>query len=309
MKRIVITGPNGFLGRQAIPFLIDRGYEIHALDKTIPDNNLPGHAPDRVIFHKCDLLDNQPVEKLMKEICPEHLLHFAWYVVPGKFWHAIENLQWVAASLRLFQNFIINGGKRIVFAGTCAEYDWGYSDLSEKTTPLNPSTFYGVAKNELRSIVEKTAEQFGVSMAWGRIFFLYGPHEQRGRLVPDIINNLLQGKPARSTLGRQLRDFMHVRDVARAFVDVLESDWTGAVNIASGDTVTIAEVVRKLGEITGRSDLLKIGVIPASPSDPECLSADVHILKDVIGYKPEYDLTGGLENTVDWWKKLQPLAD
>lgn len=304
MKRIAITGPTGFLGMHVIPFLIDRGYEIHALD-----TRLPNHAPGGVIFHKCNLLDTRSVEKLMKEIQPEYLLHFAWYVVPGKFWHAIENLQWVAASLNLFENFIINGGKRIVFAGTCAEYDWEYKELSEKSTPLNPSTFYGIAKNELRSIVEKTAKQFDVSMAWGRIFFLYGPNEQRGRLVPDIINNLLQGNPAPSSHGNQLRDFMHVKDVARAFVDVLESKWTGAVNIASGNTVALADVVRKIGDITGRTDLLRIGEIPASPNDPECLSADVHILQDVIGFKPEYDLTGGLENTVDWWKKSQPSAD
>ncbi len=74
MKRIVLTGPTGFLGRHSIPFLIDKGYEIHALDMRLPD-----HAPEGVVFHQCNLLDTQSVERLMKEIQPEYEYSLNWY--------------------------------------------------------------------------------------------------------------------------------------------------------------------------------------------------------------------------------------
>lgn len=302
MKRIVITGPSGFLGRNTLPQLVKRGYEVHALDRSSLEDSVDPYLHKHITFHQVDLLDDSATGSLMKAIQPQYLMHYAWYVTPGLFWHAIENLHWVAASLRLFDHFRINGGRRAVFAGTCAEYDWDFDPLSEATTPLTPGTLYGVAKNEMRIIMEKAAEQSDLSIAWGRIFFLYGPHEQKGRLVPDIINNLLNEQPAKCSHGRQLRDFMHAADVARAFIEVMESEWTGAVNIASGKTVSIADVVNTIGEITGRSDLLRIGAIPASPSDPASLAADTNILNKTIGFQPEFNLSEGLANTIEWWQ-------
>ena len=84
----------------------------------------------------------------------------------------------------------------------------------EQRTPLRPATLYGAAKHALHTVAARYAEQAGFELAWGRIFFVYGPGEPDGRLVPSVGRALLAGEPVPTTRGDQVRDFMHVEDVA-----------------------------------------------------------------------------------------------
>ncbi len=95
---------------------------------------------------------------------------------------------------------------------------------------------------------------------------------------------------------------MHVQDVADAFVSLLESDVTGPVNIGSGQPVTLREVIYQIAHGIGRSDLVRLGALPMSPSDPPLLCADVRRLSSEVGWAPAYDLDHGLGDTVRWWR-------
>jgi len=297
MKRVLVTGASGFIGRHSLRFLVERGYEVHAVARGAEQST------DGITAHECDLLDDRAAGALIRRLRPSHLLHFAWYAVPGKFWTAPENLDWTAASLRLLRDFAEAGGRRAVLAGSCAEYDWSHSVLSETTTPLAPRTLYGTSKNQMRSAVEQAAPALGLSWAWGRIFWLYGPHEAPGRLVSDVIGGLLAGRRVAVSEGRQQRDFMHVEDVARAFVDLVDGDHVGAINIASGEPVAVRDLLNRLGKLTGRESLIDFGARPAPPDDPPSLAADIALLRQKIGFKPNYDLDQGLAQTVDWRRR------
>jgi len=142
-----------------------------------------------------------------------------------------------------------------------------------------------------------------LSAAWGRIFFLYGPHENPSRLVASVINHMLDGIPAKSTHGEQIRDFLYVEDVASAFVNLLDCKVSGAVNIASGEPVKIKKVIHEIAEIIGRPDLVSLGSVSAPENDPLLLLADTTRLKDEVNWKPANNLSDGLQKTVDWWRK------
>jgi len=186
-------------------------------------------------------------------------------------------------------------------AGSCAEYDWhGQTELDELRTPLNPRTLYGQSKHALHLILERASAQTTVSLAWGRVFFLYGPHEAPGRLVSGTVAALLSGDTAQCTEGSQQRDYMHVSDAARAFVSVLDSDYTGPVNIASGTCLPIRTIVSTLATLMGREHLVAFGAKPRS-DEALRLAAVVDILSRRIGFSPTYDLKKGLAQTVDWW--------
>jgi nucleoside-diphosphate-sugar epimerase len=131
---VLVTGATGFVGRQALAPLAARGYEVHAVGR-----------------REVDLLDPDATTRLVEELRPTHLLHFAWYAEPGAFWQSPENERWLAAGVHLLEAFAASGGTRAAVAGTCAEYDWsGSGILSEQSTPLAPRTAYGEAKNALR---------------------------------------------------------------------------------------------------------------------------------------------------------------
>jgi nucleoside-diphosphate-sugar epimerase len=246
-----------------------------------------------------DLLDPEAVTRLVRDVRPTHLLHLAWYAEPGAFWESPENARWLDASTRLLEAFAASGGTRAVVAGTCAEYDWsGDGALSEASTPLAPRTAYGEAKNALRV----AAERLPVSLGWGRVFFLYGPHEDPRRLVASVARSLVAGEPARTTHGRQVRDFLHVADVADAFGALLDSGVEGAVNIGSGEGVALVDVVERLAALAGRPDLVELGVLEASQGEPPRLVADVARLRDEVGWRPARALDDGLRETVEWWR-------
>jgi nucleoside-diphosphate-sugar epimerase len=300
MKKVFLTGAAGFIGRHTIPFLLDKGYEIHAVFDDVHPDSIKN---DKLIWHQCNLLDAGQQEKIIASIKPTHLLHFAWYTVHRKYWTATENLNWVQASLDLFKNFAENNGKRAVSAGTCAEYDWSHGFCSEKNTPLKPATLYGACKNGLQEILTQYTRNSGVSFVWGRIFFLYGPYENSERLIPYVINSLLKNQIAQCSHGNQIRDFLHVEDVASAFTDLLESNVTEAVNIASGIQIKIKDLVYKIAQKLDKTSYIKLGEVPASENEPAVLYADVSRLKDEVGWKPKYDIDSGLEQTIEWWKK------
>lgn len=300
MKRVLLTGASGFIGRHTIPLLTELGYEVHAV--FYPDKSGLNEGKE-VFLHQCNLLDVEEQKQLLIQIKPTHLLHFAWYAIPGKYWTSIENIRWVQASINLLIDFIENGGTRAVFAGSCAEYDWNYGYCSEEITPTRPQSLYGTCKNSLQEILSQFSKQTGISSAWGRIFFLYGPSEAKSRLVPSVIISLLQDQPVHCTHGDQIRDFLHVEDVASAFVNLLESDVEGPVNIASGQPVVLKTIIYTIANLLGKKHLVELGVLPPPEDEPPFLVADVRRITQQVGWKHKISLEAGLKSTVEWWRE------
>ena len=119
METVLLTGASGFIGRHAVPQLLDAGYRVIALYYPEP---LPLQHPN-LVWERFDIFEYGLFPSLLQRYRPQHLLHLAWYAVPGEYVTSLENLRWVQASLELFRVFIAAGGERIVSAGTCFEYD------------------------------------------------------------------------------------------------------------------------------------------------------------------------------------------
>lgn len=296
MSRTLLTGASGFIGRLALDHLVAAGHEVHAVARTV--------GPERagVTWHRADLVSAGTATALVERIRPKYLIHLAWTTTPGQYWTSPKNVAWSAATLELHAAFAEAGGDRAVYAGTCAEYDWSGPELDEARTGLAPKTLYGIAKATTGTLLMAAQEHGGPSVSWGRIFYLYGPGEGPGRLVSDVVTALLAGRPIDCTEGRQERDFMHVEDVARSFVAILQSDVAGAINIASGQCRPVRDVIEEIGRQTGRLELLRFGTRPSLPNDPSRLAGAVSRLRDEVGFIPRYDLSSGIADTIAWWR-------
>lgn len=290
--KVLLTGASGFIGSYALAALVEQGHEVHTVSRE------QRALPDGAIAHQVDLLHSDAAETLMQEVQATHLLHLAWYAVPGSFWSAPENERWIDASLRLLRAFGEAGGVRAVLAGTCAEYAWGEQVLREQDTPLEPATLYGACKHATHIVAEAVAGQLGVSLAWGRVFFVYGPGEDRARLVHSVARGLLAGEQVPTTDGHQRRDFMHVRDVASAFVALLNGGVSGSVNIASGKGIAVRDLVTLIAEQTGGIERVRFGELASRADDPANIVGDVSRLDTEIGFTPAIDLRAGIVETV-----------
>lgn len=289
--RVLVTGGSGFVGTAVLPLLLERGYAVHAVGRCDP--GLPG-----LVVHRADLLDTLQRRAAVAEVRPTHLLHLAWYAEPGLYWRSERNLDWVSASLDLVRCAAEAGASRVVVAGTCAEYEWGPERLAESATPCRPATLYGAAKDGLRRILEAYAAGAGLSLAWARLFYLYGPGEQPGRLVGDAIRNLLAGKRMPASTGLQRRDFLHVEDAAAALVALLSSPLSGPVNIGSGRAVAVRDILDRIGALTGRADLVGFGELAMPRDEPPVVEAQIARLRDELGFTPRIDLDAGLADMV-----------
>jgi nucleoside-diphosphate-sugar epimerase len=301
MKQVLLTGASGFIGRHAILPLVERGFEVHCVyRRTRPDRTSDAK---NVTWHKADLLDRTDVKKIFDSVSSTYLLHLAWDVTPGTYLESINNFDWLGSSLHLLHEFAESGGTKAVCAGTCFEYDLRYGYCTENLTPTVPSTYYGSCKHHLLSIGEKYADKKDFDFAWGRIFFPYGPYEYPTRLVPSVIQSILKCEKAQCTHGNQIRDFLHVSDVADAFVSLLDSEVNGIVNIGSGKPVSIKELVIQIARHLGKEDDIRLGALPARVNEPPFIVADNRRLVQEVGWRQNYDLDRGIEKTIDWWTR------
>lgn len=295
MKKILITGADGFIGRQTLAGFKALGYEVHG-------TTMVDRPQDEYYWHKVNLLDEADINQVFGEVKPTHFLHLAWDVTPGKYRDNIDNFTWVQYSLAMLRAFARNGGQRVVTAGTCMQYEFVEQECNELASPRLPATNYGKSKQLLEDLFAAYAQAAGLSYACGYVFFLYGAGEKPGRLVSDVILALLQGREAKCSHGRQLRDFMYVSDVGEAFVQLTDGGFEGGVNIADGRPVTLAEIVQTAAEIIGRPELVRLGALPAG-KEPLQFTANTKRLNEEVGFTPKNTLRQGLEKSVAWFKQ------
>lgn len=292
--KILLTGAAGFIGSHIARRLVHEGHEVHAPVRPQTDLWRIADIKPSLHFIRGDLLDPSfGLPSSVFDLC----LHLAWYVEPGKYLHSPLNTDWVAASLRLARHLTDAGCRRFVAAGTCFEY--ATSDPPQReSTPTAPSTIYVQSKLELFHALPST----GIDFAWVRFFYQYGPYEDERRLMPVVINLVRRGQEAKLVPGDRIRDYLHIEDVASAVCAVAQSKLTGAVNIGSGAPVTVRDIALKIGQLLDRVDLIKLGALPYSPTEPMHLLADNTKLREGTGWNPRYNLESGLRQTVDWWK-------
>jgi nucleoside-diphosphate-sugar epimerase len=300
MTTIFLTGASGFVGSRLARLLKDRGHDVHCLVRRGDPAERLASDVERIEGELGELPAWQSeIDRVKPEVC----IHLAWTAEPGKYLAAPENVDFVHASAKLAFHLAERGCRRFVGIGTCFEYDVDAGYLSEQT-PLRPRHMYSAAKVSLHLLLEQIAALTGMSVAWARLFYLYGPGEDPRRLVASLIRGLLRGEPVAVSPGAQVRDFLHVDDVAAALANVAEGELTGPVNIGSGVPVTVAELSRTVGRLVGKAELVRLGARPYAPNDPMFVCADPRRLMGT-GWSPKWALEAGLEDTIAWWREQE----
>ncbi len=298
--QVFITGATGFIGSQVARIAVSEGHTVFATIRPGSHTERIDDILDSLHSVPCDLLAVEELNAHLERIRPDLFIHLAWYAVPGKYPAALENLDVLSASLQLVKQ-LARLGTRFVQVGSCFEYDLSQGYLSE-TSPTKPRSLYAASKLAFDLALEQLAAVTGMSIASPRLFYQYGPFEDERRLVPAVIRALLKNQHARTTKGEQVRDFLHVEDVAEALWAVARSSLCGPVNIGSGTPVTVREIVNAIAVILDRQELVELGAISYSASDPMFVCANNRRLVENTAWSPQYDLESGLKDTIAWWQ-------
>lgn len=281
--KVLLTGATGFIGRHVLKQLADAEIDFIVAGRMRP----AAYVGD---FVEADLLQAAISKDIIQRAGVSHLIHLAWYAEYGAYWKSPLNLRWVDATVQLTEAFCLAGGKQIVLAGTCAEYDWSYGYCNEANTPLNPASLYGTAKDVTRRLVTAICAEHQVTCSWGRVFLPYGPGEDSRRLIPALMN-VFDGK--RDPFGvnaSPFRDFLHVEDVAAGFLTLLQEGSTGAFNICSGQPVQITEVVKLLATSRNVDPQVVLSLIADRPGEPALLIGDNQKIMQ-LGWRQKHNIS------------------
>lgn len=303
MKKVIVTGASGFIGKHALSFLINKGYEVHGIYYSKIIDNIPN-----IIWHKANLLDPSETQALFDEIKPSHLLHLAWDVSQG-FRDSSSNFDWLDASIHILKVFEQNNGKRVVVAGTCFQYEFVDGVYSESKTPKNPFYTYGICKQKLNEFFNEYLKNTNLCGAWGYVFYPYGIGDSPNKLIPQAVQTLLNGAEFKLSSGDQIKDYIYIKDVAEAFVEILDSEIEGGINIGSGEGITVKDITLKLAKLLGKENLVKIGAVLSYSNEPKEIIADISKMKDILHWEPKYRIEQGLAETVKFYTELYKVKD
>lgn len=278
---VLVTGGGGFIGRSVVRQLRERG-------------EAPVVLPHR--WHGFTELESLlPAEDI------DGCLHLGWYADPRDYLvNVAENRRSLEDSLDLVEILGARGCTRLVVAGTSAEYAASDQVLSEDS-PVAPWSVYGAAKASLHQLMRSSLTPSGMIVSWVRIFNVTGPGEHPSRLLPHVARSVLAGREVPLSAGTQIRDFLHVDDVAAGLLTALDATLPGTYNVASGRGVPLSQVLTELALALGDPALLKFGERERGPHDPDSVVGSNAALCG-LGWRPRLDLTQTLASVADHWR-------
>ena len=288
-KKLFVTGATGLIGKELWEPLARAGFEVYAL---AIEDDLP-QVP-HIHWLKGNLFDPAAMARLMEQIKPEYLLNMAW-ATTGNYQTSNINFDFLCAGIQLLKAFAANRGKRVVFAGTCLEYAPQNRPIAE-TDLLAPQVPYSVCKQLLFQATQSFCAQNKVSFACGRIFYVYGKGEAPTRLTASIIHSLQENKTVSINYSQLTKDYMYTKDIARAFVALLDSAVEGAVNICTGRGISLAQYATEIAKRLGKEHLLDLKSLPTT--QPLQIVGDNTRLTKEVGYTPKYTLEQALEEII-----------
>ena len=289
-KKVLVTGATGLIGKELIEPLKSLGFDIYAItiDKNNPNNG--------VKWIKGSLFDDNFIKDTMSEIKPEFLLNMAW-ATTGDYLKSDINYKFLNAGVNLIQSFKENGGKRVVYAGTCFEYKFKDTPLKESDELDTEKTVYTFCKNKLRDVVEFYCNKNNISFAYGRIFYVYGKNEDKTRLTGMIIDKLSKDEEVVIKSGSLIKDYMYSKDIALAFTKLLDSNVVGSVNICTGNQITIKQYSLTIAKLMKKEHLVKFFDEPSN--QPPIIVGDNSRLINEVCFNPQYDVESAISEILN----------
>lgn len=305
MRKVVITGATGAVGRALIKIYIEAGYEVLAVVHRTSERVAELKKIEKCQALYLDLSEyDQAMEEMMKQGIAldgyELFFHLAWMAPFGEGRNNLElQLENVKASLAAVRFAKELGCTTFVGAGSQAEYGRVTGKLSPDT-PTYPETGYGIAKLCAGHMTRLACEQAGIKHIWTRILSVYGPHDGAQSLISVAIDDMINNRNTLFTACDQIWDYIYSEDAARAMLLAAQKGNHGDVYvIGSGEAHPLKEYIQKIAEITNYKKVIGFGKRPYNDKQVMHLQADESVLKE-LGFKPQVSFEEGIRKTICW---------
>ncbi len=280
--KILLTGSSGFLGRRLLEMLsknkkiktlcLTRSYQKETKKKNIN-------------YLKCDLKN---INKVKNKICnfkPEILIHLAWDNIPN---FSLSNSKQNENNSKRLINFVLDNTKidNIIVSGSCFEI-----------YPPNKSYrhFVSAKKNVLDYIKSKKIKK-NFRYQWLRIFYVYGPGQRNGSLIPHLISSINKNSKLRIKTPKKKHDFIYIDDVCKFIINCLSIKiGSNIFELGSGKSTSILKIIKKIEKIKNKKILL---FKPLKDSKNKIQKANLKLAKKKFNWKPKFSIDKGLNKTL-----------
>ena len=304
MKKAIVTGANGFIGRFMVRELVKQNVEVIAV---VRENSQIAESIKAlpVRFVACELAHIANLPDLIPNHDIDAIFHMAWQGVSNEDAKSAKiQLDNVRATLELVDAAHTMSVPAFVGAGSIHEAE-ALEELKAGKSILNPGYMYKSAKLAAHMMGKARAGGYGIRFFWPLIN-TYGEEETSSRLINTVIRNIYQGKSPALSSGEQIYDFVHVSDVAHAMYLIAEAGADGAnYVIGSGEARPLKDYLSVVGEIAnelcgGPNIPLGLGERKANVVNLPKEVFDISRLTADTGFKPQVAFREGIERTARW---------
>lgn len=315
--KIIVTGINGFVAQHFLQFLItqQQSFTILGLGRSDAYFDKEKFAPLNIEYIKVDLLNREHVGEILKNFKPQYLVHLASFSSVGHSWkHPNESF---VNNTNIFLNLVDqlrlnNIPCRVLSVGSSEEYgnvDPSVLPLTEKSN-LAPISPYAVARVSQEMISKIYADGYGMDIVMTRSFNHIGPGQKNVFVVSSFAKQLVQIANKTITDNRVVtgdlsivRDFVDVRDVVKAYYELLLQGVKGEVyNICSGKGIALQAIMGKMCSLLDLEIILEKDPALIRPNDNKIIIGSAEKLNKLTGWTPSYHINQSLSDIIDWWK-------
>lgn len=304
-RKAIVTGGSGFIGANLVNKLLEKKFQVHIITRENGDLWRLNDIKNKITVHQGILNDCVSLKKLFKKNSPFTIFHLAAYG-SYPFQQDVETMIDVdiKTTYRLLECLRQTKYDNLIIAGSSSEYG-KKSKLMDELDLLEPNNFYAAAKAAQTHFCQVFAKTYNMSLIILRLFNVYGPFEEEGRLVRSVIESVLNNKPVRLATGKEARDFIYVEDVADAFVYAAsKKKIKGEIfNIGTGKQTTIKTLAQEVFRLMKMKPKILLNAYKGRKWDSYNWKADVDKTNKILGWKSNVSLEEGLLKTIKWYEQ------
>jgi len=296
LKKIIVTGATSMLGTALIDVAVGKGTEVYAIVR--PDSSRLDRLNGSDLVHvvKCGIDDLDKLEGIPSDC--DALYHFAWEGAnkeerENPMTHA-RNIKHTLDAVETAQRF---GCKKFIGAGSQAEYGPVNGPIDENT-PCNPKTAYGIGKLSAGLLSGKLCEKYGITHIWGRVFSVYGPHDNKGTMIDYAIDQFSKREKAQFSSGEQTWNYLYESDCGKIFYLLGEKAESARVyRIAHPESKALRDYISEMADIMGATDLCSFALKTSDGSVYGIETKDERLFFD-IDFVPEVSFSDGIRQMI-----------
>lgn len=272
--KVVVTGANGYMGRHVVKELLERKFDVIAVDFNHKEIDSRAELSDVDIFSGDELI----YDKLGQ---PDICIHLAWQ--DGFIHNSSKHMENLSHHFVFLSNLAKGGCKNIAVMGTMHEIGF-FEGMVDENTPCNPLSQYGVAKNALRQAMILLAKTHQFNLFWLRAFYIIGDDRRNCSIFTKMLDAAEEGKTTFPfTMGTNKYDFIDINELAKQIVGAsTQTEITGIINVCTGEPVALKDKVEQFIKDNNLNLKLNYGAFPDRAYDSKIIYGDNSKIKKIM---------------------------